>query len=47
VGAAAYDVFCTANFFNFSAWTASASVKLLIEAGIERVSAHDQMLVSS
>jgi cysteine desulfurase / selenocysteine lyase len=43
VGAAAYDVFCTANFFNFSAWT--ASVKLLIEAGIERVSAHDQTLV--
>jgi cysteine desulfurase/selenocysteine lyase len=43
VGAAAYDVFCTANFLNFPAWT--ASVELLVDQGIDRVAAHDQRLV--
>jgi cysteine desulfurase / selenocysteine lyase len=43
-GAAAYDVFCTANFVNFRAWT--ASIELLLEHGIERVAAHDQALVA-
>jgi cysteine desulfurase / selenocysteine lyase len=43
VGAAAFDVFCTANFLNFPAWT--ASVELLLEIGIERIADHDQALV--
>jgi cysteine desulfurase/selenocysteine lyase len=43
VGAAAYDVFCTANFLNFRPW--AASVELLLEWGIDRIAAFDQMLV--
>ncbi|MQA74388.1 MAG: aminotransferase class V-fold PLP-dependent enzyme [Solirubrobacterales bacterium] len=43
-GASAYDVFCSANFINFRAWT--ASIELLLEHGIERVAAHDQALVA-
>jgi cysteine desulfurase/selenocysteine lyase len=43
VGAAAYDVFGTANFLNFMPWT--ASVELLLDHGIERVAAFDQALV--
>ena len=43
VGAAAYDVFCTAGFLTFPAWT--AAVELLLETGIEAVATHDQALV--
>ena len=43
VGAAGYDVGCTANFLNFPAWT--ESVRLLVDHGIDRVAAHDQALV--
>ena len=43
-GAAAYDVFCTANFVNFGAWT--ASIELLLEHGVDRIAAHDQELVA-
>ncbi|MBL8203176.1 MAG: aminotransferase class V-fold PLP-dependent enzyme [Blastocatellia bacterium] len=44
LGARAYDVFGTANFFNFKPWT--ASLEYLLEQGIERIQAHDQQLVS-
>ena len=43
VGAAAWDVFGTANFLNFRPWT--ASVEYLLELGVERVAAWDQALV--
>ena len=43
LGAAAYDVFGTANFLSFQPWT--ASVEYLLELGIERVAAWDQALV--
>ncbi len=43
LGAARYDVFCTANFLNFAPWR--ASIELLLEVGIETIAAHDQMLV--
>lgn len=43
LGAARYDVFCTANFLNFAPWR--ASIELLLEIGIDRISAHDQTLV--
>lgn len=39
-----YDVFGTANFFNFKPW--AASVEYLLEQGIDRVAEHDQQLVS-
>jgi selenocysteine lyase/cysteine desulfurase len=39
-----YDVFGTANFFNFKPW--AASLEYLLAQGIERVAAHDQRLVS-
>jgi len=38
-----YDVFGTANFFNFKAW--AASLEYLLEQGLERIAAHDQELV--
>lgn len=44
LGARAYDVFGTANFFNFKPWT--ASLEYLLDQGIERIQAHDQQLVS-
>lgn len=44
LGARAYDVFGTANFFNFKPWT--ASLEYLLEQGIERIEAHDQQLVA-
>lgn len=44
LGAAAFDVFCTANFLNFMPWT--ASVELIAELGVDRVAEHDQSLVS-
>jgi cysteine desulfurase/selenocysteine lyase len=43
LGARAYDVFGTANFFNFVPWT--AAVEYLLEQGIERVAAYDEALV--
>jgi selenocysteine lyase/cysteine desulfurase len=44
LGARAFDVFGTANFFNSVGWT--ASVDYLLAQGIERVAAYDQELVS-
>jgi selenocysteine lyase/cysteine desulfurase len=44
LGARAYDVFGTANFFNFKPWT--AALEYLLDIGIERIQAHDQRLVS-
>jgi len=43
LGAAAWDVFGTANFLNFRPWT--ASVEYLLGLGAERVAARDQALV--
>ena len=43
VGAARWDVFATANFFNYKPF--SASVQLLLEQGTETVRAHDDALV--
>ena len=42
-GAARYDVFATANFFNFKPW--AASVEYLLEHDIEAVRRHDDALV--
>lgn len=39
----AYDVFGTANFFNFKPW--AASVEYLLKQGIDRIAAYDQELV--
>ena len=44
LGARAYDVFGTANFFNFKPW--AAAVEYLLEQGIERIEAHNNRLVS-
>ncbi len=44
LGARAYDVFGTANFFNFKPWT--AALEYLLAQGIERIQAHDQRLVA-
>jgi cysteine desulfurase/selenocysteine lyase len=38
-----YDVFGTANFFNFKPW--AASVEYLLKQGIDRIAIHDQKLV--
>jgi len=43
VGAGRFDVFGTANFFNFVPWT--AALEQLGEFGVETVAAHDQRLV--
>ena len=43
LGGRRYDVFGTANFFNFTAW--SAALDLILEAGPEAIEAHDQALV--
>jgi cysteine desulfurase/selenocysteine lyase len=43
LGAAAWDVFGTANFLDFQPWT--ASVEYLLGLGIDRVAARDQALV--
>jgi len=43
LGAAAYDVFCTANLFTFPAW--HAAVSLLLDHGIDAVERHDQSLI--
>lgn len=39
-----YDVFGTANFFNFMPWT--AAIKYLLERGIGRIETHNSKLVS-
>ena len=44
LGARKYDVFGTANFFNFKPW--AASIEYLLDIGFERIAAHDQSLVS-
>ncbi|MFP3941552.1 MAG: aminotransferase class V-fold PLP-dependent enzyme [Thermoanaerobaculia bacterium] len=43
LGARRYDVFGTANFFNFSAWT--AALEVVLDHGVEAIAAHDQALV--
>jgi selenocysteine lyase/cysteine desulfurase len=43
LGASRYDVFGTANFFNFVPWT--AALEQLHELGVEAIAAHDQRLV--
>jgi selenocysteine lyase/cysteine desulfurase len=43
LGASRYDVFGTANFFNFVPWTAALDV--LAEVGVAEIAAHDQRLV--
>ena len=42
-GAARYDVFATANFFNFKPW--AASVEYLLRYGVEAARTHDETLV--
>jgi cysteine desulfurase / selenocysteine lyase len=44
LGARAFDVFGTANFFNFKPW--AAAIEHLLETGLERIAAHDDALVS-
>jgi cysteine desulfurase / selenocysteine lyase len=44
LGARRYDVFGTANFFNFKPLT--ASVEYLLAQGIENIEAHDQRLIT-
>lgn len=43
-GAGTYDVFGTANFFNFMPW--AASIEYLLKKGIEHIAEYDQQLVS-
>ncbi|HLH67107.1 MAG TPA: aminotransferase class V-fold PLP-dependent enzyme [Solirubrobacteraceae bacterium] len=43
LGAAAHDVFCTANLTTFPAW--ERAVRLLLDEGIEQIERHDQALV--
>lgn len=43
LGARAYDIFATANFFNFVPWT--ASLEYLLEKGIDDIAQHDLALV--
>lgn len=43
LGARKYDVFGTANFFNFVPWT--ASINYLLEQGIDRIKLHNDALV--
>jgi selenocysteine lyase/cysteine desulfurase len=45
LGARAFDVFGTANFFNFKPW--GASIEYLLEQGIENVAKHNDRLVSA
>ena len=42
-GARRYDVFGTANFFNYAAWT--ASIERILEHGVDRIAEHDRGLV--
>lgn len=43
LGAAAYDVFCTANLSIFPSW--HQAVSLLLERGIDEIERHDQALI--
>lgn len=43
LGPTAYDVFGTANFFQFMPWT--ASIETLLEAGIDEIAQYNQSLV--
>ena len=43
LGARAWDIFCTANFLNFSPWT--ACINFFLAAGPERISSYDDALV--
>jgi cysteine desulfurase / selenocysteine lyase len=43
LGAKAWDIFCTANFFNFVPWI--ACLHYILEAGPERIAAYDQQIV--
>ena len=43
LGARKYDIFGTANFFNFMPWT--ASIEYLLSKGIEEIATHDAALV--
>lgn len=43
LGAAAYDVFCTANLSTYPAW--ERVVSLLLDHGLDQVERHDQALV--
>jgi cysteine desulfurase/selenocysteine lyase len=45
LGARAYDVFGTANFFNFLPW--AASVEYLLSKGIDAIAAYDETLAQS
>lgn len=44
LGARAWDVFCTANFFNFVHWT--AAIEYLLQAGPASVANYDERLVT-
>jgi cysteine desulfurase/selenocysteine lyase len=44
LGAAAHDVFCTANLSTFPAW--ATAIDLLLDRGIESIAEHDQNLVA-
>ena len=44
LGARTYDVFGTANFFNFKPWT--AAVEYIVKQGVEQIATHNQQLVS-
>jgi selenocysteine lyase/cysteine desulfurase len=44
LGARKYDVFGTANFFNYKPWT--ASIEYILDKGVESIRDHDQGLVS-
>jgi cysteine desulfurase/selenocysteine lyase len=44
LGARAWDVSCTANFFDFMPWT--AAIEYLLQAGPRSVASHDQCLVA-
>jgi selenocysteine lyase/cysteine desulfurase len=44
VGIRAFDIFGTANFFNYVPW--NASVEYLLERGVQAIADHDQRLVS-
>jgi selenocysteine lyase/cysteine desulfurase len=44
LGARAWDVFCTANFFNFVPWT--AAIEYLLQAGPANIASYDERLVT-
>jgi cysteine desulfurase/selenocysteine lyase len=44
LGARAWDIFCTANFFNFVPWT--AAIEYLLEAGPADIAAYDEAMVA-